>query len=195
MKNLKIIGAIILLLGAIGAAVDSRIKNITLRQEIKELKSDLAHAQQYVPLERDTVFIRDSFPVEVVTAPVITAELSALRKQHIIDEEMIKDLGLKLKQMDAVQTTVTETKDSAKADFDHNFKVFSYDDRWSHLQFRLQDSTFYYNIRDSLITVIYHEYKHKFLWFRWGVKGYKVKMTNMNPHSSIKYNSYVKPEK
>lgn len=164
-------------------------------KEIKDLKYELAHAQQYVPLERDTVILHDSIPVEVVTSPVITAELSALRKQHIIDEEMIKDLGLKLKQMDAVQTTVTETKDSAKAEFDHNFKVFSYDDRWSHLQFRLQDSTFYYNIRDSLITVIYHEYKHKFLWFRWGVKGYKVKMTNLNPHSSIRYNSYVKPEK
>lgn len=173
--------------------------NYALREqyekEIKDLKYELAHAQQYVPLERDTVFIHDTIPAEVVTSPVITAELSALRKQHIIDEEMIKDLGLKLKQMDAVQTTVTETKDSAKAEFDHNFKVFSYDDRWSHLKFSLQDSTFYYNIRDSLITVIYHEYKHKFLWFRWGVKGYKVKMTNLNPHSSIRYNSYVKPEK
>ena len=164
-------------------------------KEIKDLKYELAHAQQYVPLERDSVFIHDTIPAEVVTSPVITAELSALRKQHIIDEEMIKNLGLKLKQMDAVQTTVTETKDSAKAEFDHNFKVFSYDDRWSHLKFSLQDSTFYYNIRDSLITVIYHEYKHKFLWFRWGVKGYKVKMTNLNPHSSIRYNSYVKPEK
>lgn len=164
-------------------------------KEIKDLKYELVHAQQYVPLERDTVFIHDTIPAEVVTSPVIMAELSALREQHIIDEEMIKDLGLKLKQMDAVQTTVTETKDSAKADFNHNSKIFSHDDRWSHLQFRLQDSTFYYNIRDSLITVIYHEYKHKFLWFRWGVKGYKVKLTNMNPHSSIRYNSYVKPEK
>ena len=171
------------------------LANIRLKKEVSELKESLAHAQQYVPLERDSVFIHDTIPAEVVTSPVITAELSALRKQHIIDEEMIKDLGLKLKQMDAVQTTVTETKDSAKADFNHNSKVFSYDDRWSHLQFRLQDSTFYYNIRDSLITVIYHEYKHKFLWFRWGVKGYKVKMTNLNPHSSIRYNSYVKPEK
>ena len=164
---------------------------ITQRKEIKDLKYQLTHAQQYVPLERDT--IRDT--VEVVTAPVITAELKALRKQHIIDEQLIKDLGLKLKQMDAVQTTVTETKDSAKADFDHNFKVFSYSDRWSNLQFRLQDSTFYYNIRDSLATVVYHEYKHRFLWWKWGVKGYKVKVVNFNPHSTIRYNTYVKPEK
>ena len=163
------------------------------KKEISGLKQRLAKALLYTPLERDT--IRDT--VEVVTAPVITAELKALRKQHIIDEEMIKDLGLKLKQMDAVQTTVTETKDSAKADFDHNFKVFSYDDKWSHLQFSLQDSTFYYNIRDSLATVVYHEYKHRILWglIKWGVKGYKVKLVNFNPHSTIRYNTYVKPEK
>lgn len=162
-------------------------------KEIKELKYELAHAQQYVPLERDT--IRDT--VEVVTAPVITAELKALRKQHIIDEQLIKDLQLKMKQLDAVQTTSIETKDTAQAAYSHNFKVFSYSDDWSHLQFRLQDSTFYYNIRDSLATVVYHEYKHRILWglIKWGVKGYKVKLVNFNPHSTIRYNTYVKPEK
>ena len=160
-------------------------------KEIKRLKYQLAHAQLYVPLERDT--IRDT--VEVVTAPVITAELKALRKQHIIDEQLIKDLGLKLKQLDAVQTTVTETKDTAKADFNDSTKVFSYEDYWSHLEFRPCDSTFYYNIRDSLVTAIHHEYKHKFLWFRWGIKGYKVKHVNFNKNSRIVYNTYVKPEK
>lgn len=194
MKKTGIYIAIILAIITLATGTNYALRK-QYEKEIKDLKYELAHAQQYVPLERDTIIIHDSIPVEVVTSTVITAELSALRKQHIIDEQMIKDLGLKLKQMDAVQTTVTETKDSAKAEFDHSFKVFSYDDRWSHLQFSLQDSTFYYNIRDSLITVIYHEYKHRFLWLRWGVKGYKVKMTNLNPHSSIRYNSYVKPEK
>ena len=38
-------------------------------------------------------------------------------------------------------------------------------------------------------------YRHHFLWWRWGVKGYKVKVVNFNPHSTIRYNTYVKPEK
>lgn len=168
-----------------------RKKVIEAQREVSKLKLELAHAQMYVPLERDT--IRDT--VEVVTAPVITAELKALRKQHIIDEQLIKDLGLRLKQLDAVQTTVTETKDTAKADFNDSTKVFSYEDYWSHLEFRPCDSTFYYNIRDSLVTAIHHEYKHKFLWFRWGIKGYKVKHVNFNKNSRIVYNTYVKPEK
>ena len=164
-------------------------------KEISDLKYQLAHAQTFVPLERDTVILSTHDTVEVVTSSVITAELSALRKQHIIDEQLIKDLGLKLKQLDAVQTTVTETKDTVKADFNDSTKVFSYEDNWSHLEFRPCDSTFYYNIRDSLVTAIHHEYKHRFLWWRWGVKGYKVKVVNFNPHSTIRYNTYVKPEK
>lgn len=165
------------------------------KKEIAALKYQLAHAQTFVPLDRDTVILSTHDTVEVVTSSVITAELSALRKQHIIDEQLIKDLGLKLKQLDAVQTTVTETKDTVKADFHDSTKVFSYEDNWSHLEFRPCDSTFYYNIRDSLVTAIHHEYKHKFLWFRWGIKGYKVKHVNFNKNSRIVYNTYVKPEK
>lgn len=195
MTKLKTILAIIAM--AVVAYVlvhDTKVKD----KEIRGLKAELAHAQQFVPMERDTVLIHDHDTVrevQVVTSPVITAELKTLRKQHLIDEQLIKDLELKVKQLDAVQTTSVETKDSIQAEFDHSRKIFSYDDSWSHLQFSLADSTFYYNIRDSLATVVYHEYKHRFLWWRWGVKGYKVKVVNFNPHSTIRYNHYVKPEK
>lgn len=164
-------------------------------KEIARLKRELAHANTFVPLERDTVILHKTDTVEVATSPVIMAELRTLRRQHAIDEQFIKDLQLQLKQVDAVQSTSIKTADSVKAQDIHNQKVFSYDDRWSHLQFSLQDSTFYYNIRDSLSTVVYHEFKHRFLWWRWGVKGYKVKITNHNPHSSVSYNRYIKVER
>ena len=190
--SIKILFACIIML-TVGFALFYEEK--AYKKEIAALKEQLAHAQMFVPLDRDTVILSTHDTVEVVTSSVITAELSALRKQHIIDEQLIKDLGLKLKQLEAVQTTVTETKDTVKADFNDSTKVFSYEDYWSHLEFRPCDSTFYYNIRDSLVTAIHHEYKHKFLWFRWGIKGYKVKHVNFNKNSRIVYNTYVKPEK
>ena len=77
--------------------------------------------------------------------------------------------------------------------------VFLFDkDKWakgSYLEFSLDDSTFYYNIRDSLETVVYHEYKHRFLWWRWGVTGYYVKIVNFNPNARVIYNRYVMPGK
>lgn len=164
-------------------------------KEIRQLKQQLAKAQTFVPVERDTVILHTRETVTVATSPVITVELRDLRKQHIIDEQLISDLHLKLKQLEAVGTTVTVTSDSARAAYNHSFKVFSYDDRWSHLEFSPSDSTFYYNIRDSLATVVYHEYKHRFLWWRWGIKGYKVKVVNFNPHTTIQYNTFVRPQK
>lgn len=163
-------------------------------KEISDLKYKLAHAQIHVPVERDTVMIHDTLR-EVATSPVIMAELRDLRRQHLIDEKTIKELGLKMKQLDAVQTTSLETKDTARAAVVINSSLFSYEDEWSHLEFSLDDSTFYYNIRDSLETFVYHEYKHHFLWWRWGVKGYNVKIINFNPNARVKYNRYVKPEK
>lgn len=195
--SVKILLAVFIMI-AVGLALFYDDK--THQKEIASLKEQLAAAQNMVPLQRESVkiHVQDSMrEVQVVTSPVIEAELKALRRQLLIDEQLIKDLGLKLKQVDAIQKTSTETKDSVKASFDNSSKVFSYDDSWSHLKFRLRDSTFYYNIRDSLATVVYHEYKHRILWglIKWGVKGYKVKLVNFNPHSTIRYNTYVKPEK
>lgn len=33
--------------------------------------------------------------------------------------------------------------------------------------------------------------KHKFLWWRWGTKGYQVQIVNFNPHPRINYSRYV----
>ena len=182
--------AAIVIMAKLANYADSKL----YEKEISDLKYKLAHAQIHVPVERDTVMIHDTLR-EVATSPVIMAELRDLRRQHLIDEKTIKELGLKMKQLDAVQTTSLETKDTARAGVVINSSLFSYEDEWSHLEFSLDDSTFYYNIRDSLETVVYHEYKHHFLWWRWGVKGYNVKIINFNPNARVKYNRYVKPEK
>ena len=182
--------AAIVIMAKLGNYADSKL----YEKEISDLKYKLAHAQIHVPVERDTVMIHDPLR-EVATSPVIMAELRDLRRQHLIDEKTIKELGLKMKQLDAVQTTSIETKDTARAGVVINSSLFSYEDEWSHLEFSLGDSTFYYNIRDSLETVVYHEYRHHFLWWKWGTKGYRLKIVNFNPHARVTYNRYVKPEK
>ena len=50
-------------------------------------------------------------------------------------------------------------------------------------------------MRDSLAIALKKEYKHRFLFFKWGVRGYDVKVANFNPHSTIKYNTYVMKRK
>ena len=165
----------------------SRVKQ--LEGERNRLSVELAHAQ--VPLQRDT--IRDS--VEVVTQTVVEVVPRKLKEALAADQQLIKELRLKVRQLEALQTTTIETSDTTPAHHDAGDSLFYYSDQWADLRLSLKDTTFYYNIRDSLATVVYHEYKHRFLWWKWGVKGYMVKVVNFNPHSRVTYNKYIRAEK
>lgn len=160
-----------------------------LKEERDRLSVQLAHAQ--IPLKRDT--IHDS--IEVVTQTVVEVVPGKMKEALAEQAQTIRDLRLKVKQLEAAQTTVVEISDSVSARLDSADRKFYYSDQWADLQLSLKDSTFYYNIRDSLATYVYREYKHRFLWWRWGTKGYQVKIVNFNPHARVTYNKYVKAEK
>lgn len=80
-------------------------------------------------------------------------------------------------------TVILERKDSAG-------NTLYYKDAWA--EFEYQDKRLRYSVRDSLAIAVKKEYKHRLLWWRWGTKGYEVKAVNFNPHSTIRYNTYVK---
>ena len=160
-----------------------------LESERNRLSVELAHA--WIPLQRDT--IRDS--IEVVTQTVVEVIPRKLKDALAADQQLIKELQLKVKQLEAVQTTTIVTSDSVPAHHDPTDCMYYYNDQWTDLSFNVKDTTFYYNIRDSLSTVVYREYRHRFLWWRWGTKGYRVKIVNFNPHARVTYNKYIKAGK
>ncbi len=73
-----------------------------------------------------------------------------------------------MKQLEALQTTVVETMDTVAATYSKPDSLFHYSDQWADLSLSLKDTIFYYNIRGSLATLVYREYKHHFLWWKWG---------------------------
>ena len=48
-----------------------------------------------------------------------------------------------------------------------------------------------YAVRDSFVTDVTRIYKHRFLWLRWGTKGYQVHHVNFNPNVDVKYNQFI----
>ena len=109
--------------------------------------------------------IRDS--LNVVENHVLRLNIEELKELRSADAKLIKDL-----------------KDSS----------FNYSDKWVDFYANIPDSTFTYEVRDSLSSAISRIYKHKFLWWRWGTKGYKQTIVNYNPRSRIVYNEIVKVE-
>ncbi|WP_288278826.1 DUF6549 family protein [uncultured Prevotella sp.] len=193
MKSIKIlIWALLATIVAVAALVSAGAKAIKvgeLEADVDRLSLELSHAQ--IPLQRDT--IRDS--IEVVSQVVVEVVPKHLKEALAADEKLIKEMGLKIKQLESMQTTVVEIGDTVPATFQEDRDLFSYSDKWADLSLDLKDTTFYYNIRDSLSTVVYREYRHHFLWWKWGTKGYRLKIVNFNPRARVTYNKYIQAER
>ena len=158
-------------------------------KEINDLKAQLANAQVKPTIPRDT--IRDSVPVSPSTVLNID---SRTYKREIADKQLLKDLKLRLGQIEAQQRVGTRSADTIQLKPPNAFGRYDYKDQWAEFHISIPDSLMTYSIRDSITTLIYREYKHKFLWWKWGTKGYKVKVINFNPHSTVLYNQYVRME-
>lgn len=154
--------------------------------EIEKLKVELAHAQIYQPLQYTV--IHDTVPV--ASAPVSTVSKSSY-KQSLADRDELKELKIKAGQIKSQETEVTAIHDTVRLIRNPIMDSFSYKDRWATFYLSLKDSTLDYTVRDSLKTYVVRQYKHHFLFWHWGTKGYDVKILNYNPHARIKYDSYI----
>ena len=143
---------------------------------------------KYSPMQRDT--IRDS--VKLVTQQVMVMDRGEY-KLLAADRKLLEELNLKLRQVVSDQRVSMVTSDTVKTKRLNS--VYSYSDAWLSLRLDTADSILTYRARDSLQCIVARQFKHKFLWWKWGTKGYNVKVLNFNPHSTILYNSYIQVSK
>lgn len=179
----KLIITLVLAALAIDLLIFCSAKIGKLDDENNELKRQV-HAMSiaYSPMQRDT--IHDS--VSLISQPVVQIEKSEYK--DLADKQLIKDLKLKIAQITAQHNTVVSTQGTVKLKKDSN--IYTYKDKWTRFTLMPPDSL-KYTITDSIVTFVAREYKHKFLFFKWGTKGYTVKVLNFNPHSTILYNTYI----
>lgn len=185
-----ILGSLLLSLmggGTLGLTLWSRNKQ--LHAQVRDLQVSLAHAA--IPMVHDT--IHDSIPV--VTQKVVTVDRTDYKKQ-LADKQLIRDLGLKVSQIEAENHSLRETlgKVQMQAEKRDSDSLYVYHDKWVDFELNLYSREMWYQMRDSFDTFIASQYKHKILWglIKWGTKSYEVKFVNYNPNSHVKYNRSVK---
>lgn len=186
-KKLAVILSFLMVLLTIFASFlifESRQKkaNEALKMQLHQLQL------KYSPMQRDT--IRDS--VKLVTQQVMVMDRGEY-KLLAADRKLLKDLQMKISQVVSDQRVSMVTSDTVRTNRLNS--VYSYSDAWLSLRLDTADSILTYRARDSLQCIVAREYKHKFLWWRWGTKGYNVKVLNFNPHSTILYNSFIQVNK
>lgn len=173
----------------LGLLCSEYMANSSLRSQIRDLQVQLAESQQ----KADTFYIRDSIPVW--KERIVEVDKTDYKKLFA-DKELIKELNLKISQIEAENRLLMGTRDTVYLSKDRD-SVLRYSDKWADFAYYEEKKRLEYSVRDSLTTFISREYKHRILWglIKWGTKGYSVYHVNHNPNSRIYYNKYIKVKK
>lgn len=118
----------------------------------------------------------------------LSLTINELKQYRTDDAKLIKQLKLWPKEIQTIIKTKIETKDSIV--FVLKDSCINYKSKWLEINGCLDD-TLYINSSDSIVQIFHKEYKHKFLFIKWGFIGVKQKIINFNPKSNIKYSEWI----
>lgn len=111
------------------------------------------------------------------------------------DYQTIESLKLKLKNVLSVTNVSTHTEQqiitpTIKTD---STVCFNYNDNFISVSAcsDSKNTKLYYSMTDSLTTVVNTIPKHKFLWWRWGVKAININILSKNPNTTFTYIDYI----
>lgn len=159
-------------------------ENRLLKKEIRSLETRLAQSHE----DPERIYIHDTVPVTKIK--VVEVDKTDYKKA-LADKETIKALGLRVSQLEAENKTLLSTRDTVYLT-KVNDSVYAYHDKWVTFRYLMNERALDYSVRDSLTTYVAREYKHKFLWFKWGTKGYSVFIVSHNPKSKVEYSKYIR---
>lgn len=113
-----------------------------------------------------------------------------------------KDLRIKVKRLQAVSSTSTETKVEIKTVVKDsivyiqgepiNVLAFDWRDAWTDVEGIIHNDSVALDIQsaDTLVQMV-HRVPHKFLFFKWGCKAIRQDIVSKNPHTNIVYTEYI----
>lgn len=164
------------------------------KREVEKLQDEAGSA--YITLDDDKcIMVYDTIRDTIEVYKGAVREISQDAYKGYADKQLINDLGIKRKdivqqhnQEVVIHDTVYLQPDIIVGD---TTITFTYRDKWASFDISLKDTSLTYSIRDSLTTYISKKYKHKFLFFRWGKKGYDVNVVNHNPNAHIDKNTVI----
>lgn len=121
-------------------------------------------------------------------------DVTVLGKKEVksaVDKKIASEIGMPRSSVESKMGLTIATTDTVKLT-QKTESIYIYKDRWLDAKVNLYDSTMTYKARDSLSQYIERIYKHKFLFWKWGTKGYRVHIINHNPNSKIEYADYIR---
>lgn len=170
----------IIILFILLAAV-TRLYNVTLKE-----KERFEENQTTLMTSLNNFKFRDS--LNAVENGRLKLSISELKELREADFKLIKELKLRPKDVETITKVKVVTRDYII--FQLKDSCINYESEWTKVSGCIGD-TLSIETSDSIAFIAHKEYKHKFLFFRWGLDRAKVKIINFNPRSSVKSPEWI----
>ena len=170
----------IIILFILLAAV-TRLYTVTLKE-----KERIEANQTTLMTSLNNFKFRDS--LNAVENGRLKLSISELKELREADFKLIKELKLRPKDVETITKVKVVTRDSII--FQLKDSCINYESEWTKVSGCIGD-TLSIETSDSIAFIAHKEYKHKFLFFRWGLERAKVKIINFNPRSSVKSPEWI----
>ena len=134
----------------------------------------------------------------------LTMSLDEYKRFRAEDEEKIKKLGIRIKDLEATAKHNVEVDAPIDAEIKDSvmirdtvpvfLKAVRMDTPYLKINGIIENDrlTGKINLPVTLNQAFWIEYKHKFLWWRWKVKAIPQTISSDNPYVKIKYSEYIK---
>ena len=134
----------------------------------------------------------------------LTMSLDEYKRFRAEDEEKIKNLGIRIKDLEATAKHNVEVDAPIDAEIKDSvmirdtvpvfLKAVRMDTPYLKINGIIENDrlTGKINLPVTLNQAFWIEYKHKFLWWRWKVKAIHQTISSDNPYVEIKYSEYIK---
>ena len=137
-----------------------------------------------------------------VSAQKLTLSYDELRRNYDDVVKTAEDLKIKLKRIQTVSTSATETKVIVKTVVKDSIvynngvmdsvTAFRWADPWVNVDGEINGDSVALDVcsRDTLVQIV-HRVPHKFWFIKWGTKEIRQEVVSKNPHTKITYNELI----
>lgn len=153
-------------------------------------------------LTNETLLYQTRLEESAASAVALQLKLDEYRKQHADDTKRIRDLGIRLRRVESIATSASQTQIEVSTPVHDTLfldrllpdtaSVFRWSDRWVSIEGIIRNGNAECNIEsiDTLRQVV-HRVPRRFLFFRYGTKAIRQEITSSNPHTRIVYTEYI----
>ncbi len=153
-------------------------------------------------LATETLLYQTRLEESAASTVALQLRLDEYRKQHTADTKRIRDLGIRLRRVESIATSASQTKVEVSAPLHDTIfldrllpdtaSIFRWSDSWVDIEGLIRNGKAECRIKsiDTLRQVI-HRVPHRWWFIRYGTKAIRQEITSSNPHSHIVYTEYI----